>query len=259
MRKPLFAAAAFVAAVVLVGLPQITPAQQPGQVPPPAPPKAYKPVAIQLPKPLGDPSFDAFRKQLAAIAQKKDRAALARLMAKEFFWIPEDKDIADKKKSGIDNFAKALGLDGRDASGWEVLVAVAGDPTAQAHPDRKGVVCTPGEPSFDEKALEEVALSTQTDAGEWGYPIRDGVQVRAGAQPNSAALEKLGLHLVRVYPEETANPAAADATRIVTPSGKVGYVQWDLLHMLLSDQVCYVKEGNAWKVAGVIGGDLPNP
>ena len=66
-------------------------AQTPGQAPPPAeapaavPPGPYKPVPIILPVAVADPTFDAFRKQLADIAQKKDRAALARLVAANFF------------------------------------------------------------------------------------------------------------------------------------------------------------------------------
>ena len=96
------------------------PAQTPAPAPAPAPPLGpYKPVAITLPPSVNDPSFEAFRKQLAEIANSKDRAALARLVAANFFWVPEEKDIADKQKSGIDNLAKALSLDGTDGFGWE--------------------------------------------------------------------------------------------------------------------------------------------
>src|SRR5438270_11402859 len=78
---------------------------RPGQLPPPGPPQAapqrpqgapqgappagqaqavapikpYKPLAVTLPAPVNDPSFEAFRKQLADIATRKDRAALAKL------------------------------------------------------------------------------------------------------------------------------------------------------------------------------------
>src|SRR6185312_16898665 len=79
--------------------------------------KPYKPVAITLGKPLNDPTLDAFRKQVVDLADKKDRAALAGLVSKNFFWMGE-KDKADKKKSGIDNLSKAIGLDGKDADGW---------------------------------------------------------------------------------------------------------------------------------------------
>src|SRR5262245_65663951 len=64
------------------GPPQAAP--QPAPAPPPGP---YKPVTITLPPTMNDPSFDAFRKQLGDIAQKKDRAALARLVTANFFWI----------------------------------------------------------------------------------------------------------------------------------------------------------------------------
>ena len=53
----------------------------------PAPPKPYKQVAVSLSAPINDPSFEAFRKQLADIAERKDRKALAALIVSEgFFW-----------------------------------------------------------------------------------------------------------------------------------------------------------------------------
>jgi hypothetical protein len=231
------------------------PAQSPAQAPAPAAPKPYKAVAIKLPEPVKDASFEAFRKQLATIAQKKDRAGLARLIAKNFFWIPEDKDAADKKKSGIENLAKAIGLDGRDAPGWELLAGYASDPTADKDPDRPGVICGPGDPTFDEKEAEELAASTETDAADWGYPATNGLEVRSGPTKNAAVIEKLGLHLVRIYADESpASAVNADSLRIVTPSGKIGFVPAEAILPLASDHLCYVKEGNAWKIAGVIGG-----
>jgi hypothetical protein len=273
---PIVLAAAFVAAGVLA--PAAVLAQQPKSSPPPqgqpqqqpaeqqpaqqqgqlAPPKPYKAVPVTLPKPLSDASFEAFRKQLSGVAAKKDRAALARLVAQNFFWIPEDKDIADKKKPGIDNLAKAIGLDGNDPPGWELLAGYSEEPTADRDPQRAGVLCGPGEPKFDDKAAEELAKSTQTDPSEWGYPSGDGVPVRSGPEQNAPAVEKLGLHLVRVYPDDSPTGAVhSDALRIVTPSGKVGYVQIETMLPLVTDQLCYVKEGNAWKIAGAIGGVAP--
>jgi len=254
MRKTILGAG-ILAVFILAGAAAPALAQQPPQGQPAAPPKPYKVVPIQLPKPLGDASFDAFRKQLAGIAQKKDRAALARVVSQNFFWIPEEKDIADKKKPGLDNLAKAIGLDGANAPGWDFLSGAAEEASAQLNPDRKGVVCGPAEPAFDEKAAEELAGMTQTDPVEWAYPIRDGVQVRAAAQPNAAPVERLGLHLVRILEDSGVVPGLM--VRIVTPSGKLGYVPLDLVRPLITDQVCYVKEGNAWKIAGLLGGEPP--
>lgn len=227
----------------------------PGQQPPLAPPKAYKPVAIKLPMPVADPAFVAFRKQLGDISQKKDRAALAKLVTQSFFLIAGEKDAADKKKPGIDNLARALGLDGKDAvAGWNTLGEYAKEPTAEADEEHKGVLCAPADPAFDENAAEALAKATQTDPGEWGYPAKDGVEVRGAAKPDAPVTDKLGLYLVRVYPDES--PAAAvqgpDFIRVVLPSGKVGYVAGDQLLSLGNEQLCYAKEGNAWKISGFI-------
>src|SRR5262245_7078662 len=106
------------------------PAQAPAPAPAPAPPLGpYKPVAITLPPSVNDPSFEIFRKQLSDIAKNKDRAALARVVAANFFWVPEDKDIADKQKPAIDNLSKALSLDGPDGFGWDVLADFAAETT----------------------------------------------------------------------------------------------------------------------------------
>jgi hypothetical protein len=257
------AATAFAVAGALA--PLTASAQQPKGQPPAqeqqqdqslAPPKPYKPLAIKLPAPMRDAGFEAFRKQLGGIAEKKDRAGLARLVvARNFFWIPADKDVADRRKSGIDNLAKAIGLDGSDAPGWELLGDISGEASAEPFPDRQGVVCSPAQASFDEKAAEELAKATQTDPSEWAYPARDGVEVRADAAKTSAVIEKLGLYLVRVYPDDSpASAVQGDVLRIVTPSGKLGFVATEQLRPLASDQVCYVKEGNAWKIAGIVGG-----
>jgi hypothetical protein len=207
---------------------------------------------------LADPSFETFRKQLVALAQKKDRAGLGRVVAQNFFWVPEDQDAADKSKSGIENLSKAIGLEGGDASGWELLATFANEPTADPSAERSGVVCAPGEPNFDENAAEELLNTTQTDPSEWGYPTKDGIEVRAEPSATSAVVEKLGLYLVRAFPDDSpANAVQADFLRVVTPSGKLGYAQVDSIAALASDQLCYVKEGSAWKIAGVIGGANP--
>lgn len=264
-KKPLLSSTIVVAAALfLIGVlfsPAAT-AQQPNaqQGQQLAPPKAYKPVPIQLPQPVKDPSFEAFRKQLASIAEKKDRAALTQLVAQNFFWIPEDQDIADKSKPPIENFAKAIGLDGRDQPGWETLTSYAGEETADPinDPQRQGVICAPGEPKIDEKAFDELIQATQTEPTEWGFPAGDAIEVRSGPEPTSPVTEKLGLHLIRAYPDDS--PAGAvhnEVIRIVTPSGKLGFIPIDALLPLASDQLCYSKQGSAWKIAGVIGGGTP--
>ena len=136
MRRPIAAATLTLAALLLLPVHHSSFAQQ-GQLPlppggfkpPPLPPvKPYQAVAVTAPAAMTEPSFVAFRKQLADIATHKDRAGLAKLIvAQNFFWI-QDKDLADKHKSGVDNLAKAIGLDAKDDSGWQILGGLAGEP-----------------------------------------------------------------------------------------------------------------------------------
>jgi hypothetical protein len=274
MRYPRLPSTMIVATALVIGgalAPLPVPAQQapaqpqaPAQSQVPAQPQApaavkpgpYNVVAIKLPTPVGDPSFEAFRRQLADIAKKKDRAALARLMAASFFWIPEDADVADKSKPPIDNLARAIGLDGKDAFGWDVIIEYAADTTGNPDSQRPGVICSPGEPAFDEKAADELANATQTDATDWVYPVRDGVEVRSGPQSTAAVVEKLGLYLVRAIDDDSpANAVTQEFVKVMTPSGKSGYVSVDAVKAVVGPQMCYLKDASGWKIAGFLGGD----
>ena len=214
-RLSLAAVAALMIAGALVPSPLLAQQPGPGQQQAPSPPKPYKPVAVKLPEAVPDPTFVAFRKQLGDLAQKKDRAGLAKLVAQNFFLLAGEKDSADKKKPGIDNLAKALELDGKDAQGWSVLAEYANEPTAEPDPDHKGVMCAPADPTFDENAAEALAQQTQTDPNEWGYPVKDGVEVRSAGKKDAPVSDKLGLYLVRVYPDDS--PAAADPLQRLRP------------------------------------------
>jgi hypothetical protein len=221
--------------------------------------KAYKPVAIELPQPVKDPSFAAFRKQIADIAKRKDRAALAKHVATDFSWTAEDgNDVTLKGRPGIENLSRALYLDNPETEGWEMLAAFAAEATADPSPQRKGVICAPGDPKLDSEAVMELGNATGTTSGFWFYPSKAGVEVRDGAAPGSKVTGKLGMHLIWVYPDDS--PAAAvhtDSVRVVLPSGQFGYVAADALVPLPSDLLCYVKDGNTWRIAGFFGGLPP--
>jgi hypothetical protein len=233
---------------------------QPPQAAQPAPPKPYKLVPVTLAPPYNDPSFEAFRKQLADIASRKDRAALARLVvARNFFWMGEKGDRANRRKSGIDNLAAAIDLDAKDGSGWATLAEAAGEATLEPMSERKGVLCAPASPSFDEKAAEQLAKDTGTEPDDWGYPLKPGLEVRAAPQADAPVIEQLGMHLIRVMPEDEPHAGAQQPEppliRVVTPSGKVGYALEEALSSLDIEQICYIKEATGWKIAGYAGGD----
>jgi hypothetical protein len=213
---------------------------------------AYKAVPIAAPVLLKDPSFDAFRQQLAEITQKKDRAALARLVAATFFWIPEDADIADKNLSAIDNLAKALELD--DAIGWESLAGYAAEMSATADPQRSGIFCAPGDTVFDERMATELFDETHTDGADWGFPIREGIEVRAEAKPDAPVIDRINLFLVRMLADDPAGLASA-FRKVVTPLGNIGFVPVGSVLPLPGEQLCYVKEAESWKIAGFFGGE----
>ncbi|MGB6534463.1 MAG: hypothetical protein WBF58_00705 [Xanthobacteraceae bacterium] len=239
-------------------LPQPPQGFQEPPAPPPAPVKPYKPVAETPPAAYSDPSFAAFRKNLAEIAQGKDRAALAKdVVARGFFWV-QDKNNADKTKSGIDNLAKAIGLDNPDGSGWDIIAAAADDPTLAELPQSNGAFCAPAPPQFDPQALQALIQQTDTDPTDWGYASTAGADVRAAAQDNAQTVEKLGLYFVRVLADgPAASPGQPQFLHLALPDGKTGFVAADAVNPLASDQICYRKAAGGWQIAGYIGGVQP--
>jgi len=263
MRRRLIATLAIAAAVAVLaehpGLAQQgqLPLPPGGFKPPPPPPiKPYQTVPVTPPPTLNDPSFIAFRNQLAEVAAHKDRAALGRMVVTQnFFWV-QDKNLADPHKSGIENLAKAIDLGAADDSGWQILAGFATEASAAESPQQPGVLCSPADPNLDTTALEALTKATQTDPGEWGYPNKNGVEVRAAAQPNSPVIEKLGMNLVRVLPDTAppTNPNDPFFLHVAAPSGKAGYVDAQTVSPLGGDQICYTKQSGAWKITGYLGG-----
>jgi hypothetical protein len=257
---PFLAIRSIVATLVLAGSLLCGSAIAQEQLQEPAPPKPYKEVAVSMSAPINDPSFEAFRKQLADIAQRKDRTALGALIVSDgFFWERESGDGADEKKSGIDNFATATGLDAPDESGWDFLADYAAEPTASPVGDRQNMICAPAQPDFSEDEFIDVVTATETNPIEWGYPTRDGIEARETAKPDSKLVEKLGMHLVRVVFDDVAPDSHDPMLRIVTPSGKLAFIPAEALSPLGIDQLCYIKQNEAWKIVGYVGEGAPQP
>ena len=239
-------------------LPQPPVGFQPPPPPPPAPIKPYNPVTVTPAGPFNDASFAAFRSALADVAKRKDRAGLAKLIvAQGFFWV-QSKDLADPGKPGIDNLAKAIGLDNPNSGGWDIIASDAADPTLAELPQSKGLYCAPAPPAFDPHAFEALFQQTDTDPTDWGYLIRPAVEAHTAAQPNAPVVEKLGLYFVRVLPDSAPPAAGAPAfLHVALPDGKTGFIPTDSIVPLASDQICYVKDADGWKIVGYIGGIAP--
>lgn len=72
---------------------------------------------------------------------------------------------------------------------------------------------------------------------------------------SAAVTEKLGLHFIRILPDESAPPAGNQIPliKVVVPSGKTGFVSADAIAPLGNDQLCYVKDDTGWKITGFVG------
>lgn len=245
------------AALLLAG--GVAQAQTRGPAQRPPPHKPYSPVAVDIPPPPDDPSFAAFRKDLAEIAKRRVYADLAAVVVpRGFFW---DRDFGggfDGSKPGVENLAFAIGLEARGGAGWSRLAEFAADPGARPIPLRAGIICGPPTPSYNETELDRLIETTKTESHVWTYPRDAGGAVRAAPRAGSAVVETLGLHFVHVLGYEAGDndvePERTAWVRIATPSGKAGFVAPGTLRSLGAEQLCYVKDVTGrWRIAGYVG------
>jgi hypothetical protein len=218
-----------------------------------APPdqKPYKPVEVTIPAPSSDKSFEAFRKQLAGVVQRKDRAAFAKLVvATNFFWESDFGGMFDRKKSGFDNLMKALRLGDPDGRGWAALAAFATEPTTGPTIEHGHAQCAPAPPDYDDGELSTVTEATNTDVVDWSYPRVRGMQVRNAAAADGVVIDTLGSVLVRVL----GTPDRNGWTKIATPSGKTGFVPPASLLSPLADRLCFARDASGWRITGYVGG-----
>ena len=206
---------------------------------------------------MTDDSFDAMRKQLGEAAQRKDRAAMARLVVGPgFFWLREGRNAANKRKSGLDNLSAALGLDNQQAAGWEILSGYAEDPTVSPSPRHDGALCAPAEPAYDLHRARGAARGDQYRRDRLGLSgvgrhrrARGAAGQRADDSTSSAFISCASCRTRR----PTRRPTCASPRR----SGKIGFVSIDSIAPIGNDQVCYVKDGGVWKIGGYVGGGEP--
>ncbi len=168
------------------------------------------------------PQADSARSPSARIAP-----ALAKMIvAKDFFWLGEKGDRADKKRPGIDNLTRAMDLAAKDGSGWEALDRLCRRSDRHAVAGQEGHVLRAGRSGVRDQAAREPRQGNRHQRAEWGYPVQPGVEVRAAMQPNAPVIEKLGMHFVRVMEDDGPEPPPNQMPmlKVVAPSGKVGYV-----------------------------------
>lgn len=216
---------------------------------------SYEPVAVAFPKRSNDPALTVFRSILADVMRKKDRKALEKYVARDFFWERDFGGGYDKKKGALRNFAAALELDAENTAGWRTLAAFA-DQLTGPHNEKKGVFCGPPAPRYDEKAFEALVARTESETYEWSYPAHAHVIAREKGIHGSPEAGKLGMSFVYTDLEARGadfNPAK-DWTPVILPDGKRAFVQPGELLTLLDPRLCYVKRNGNWLIAGYIGG-----
>lgn len=221
--------------------------------------KPYTPVPVKLPTAPDDPKLETFRKELGEIAKGRVYAKLAPLVeSKNFFWDRDFGNSFDRRKPAVDNLANALRLEHENGTGWTALADFATDAFAGPLDSRPGVLCTPGQPTFDGVDLDKLIDVTRTDGIDWAYTRAPGIPARATPRANAAIIETLGLHFVRLLGFEGPDsdmPGRTQWAKVATPSGKTGYVAPNSLLSITTERLCYARNAiGDWRIIGVVGG-----
>ena len=169
------------ALVIVATVVRPTIAQQGGPLPPP--PKSYGAVPLTLPRPLADAGLEAFRKGLprpsTTLQGRSDQArGTARFLLGGRF-----RRIVRGGKVLADNFVRAFHFDHEGGDTWDRLAAVTAERAASRHPARRGVICAPGEPVYNDAALEKLYDATGTHGLDWAYPRAASTPVRTARKP----------------------------------------------------------------------------
>lgn len=245
------AAGALAALAQAQAQPLSAPARLPG-APKPRVETPYKPVAVTVTPAPADPSYAAFRQQLAAVAKNRVHADLARLVVTHgFFWEGDAAGAFNPTARPMENLAAAIRLESGSSGGWSALAGFAAAPSAAPLPSRPNVFCAPALPEYDPVDFDQLLAATGTQAAAWRYPREPSMPMRAGPRPAGPAVDRLGPHLIRVLTNlDASTPAWA---LVAAPSGKTGFVPNAVLLPLASDRLCFHKDVTGrWQIAGYI-------
>jgi hypothetical protein len=221
------------------------------------PPRPYDIVPVMPQPALNDAKFEAFRKDLAAVAKSRIYADLARLMTLQgFFW---DRDFArayNHRRPPVDNLAAAIRLEHRGGEGWERLARFAAEAAVERQDARPGTVCAPARPRYDVVAYAQLLDRTFTAANDWAYPRAAKLEVRSAPQADAAVIAELGPHFVRLLDAKDGGERTFhEWIKIVTPDGRTGYAEPKSLGALTAPQLCFGKDAlGRWHIVGFVAG-----
>jgi hypothetical protein len=221
----------------------------------------YTPVRITITD-LGvrDPSFVAFRDRMREIIRARDRAVWRRYISPQLRFARDFGGIYDKRKTAVQNLERALHFDVVDengkidrSSGWKTLEELFSKPFGHSEAAQRSL-CAPARPRYDEKAFEQLLQATRTDAlGDWDA-IGPDVNVHVEPRHTSPVIERTGLIFIRTIFRE-ADGRLEHWRRVVTPSGKTGFIRLDSSASIFNAQLCVAKNNRGeWRIVYWVGG-----
>ena len=221
----------------------------------------YAPVRVSIGD-LGirDPSFVAFRDRMREIIRSRDRARWRGAVSPQFRFLKDLGGGFDKRKSAVQNAEDAMRFDsvGEDGkpdrnAGWKTLEAFFARPFGHSDIAQRSL-CAPARPRYNEKAFEALLKRTDTSAlGDW-EAIGPNVNVHAAPRHTSPVIEQTGLIFIRTEHRQS-DGALRGWKRVVTPSGKPGFIREDSISSIFEAQLCAAKNNRGeWRIVYWVGG-----
>jgi hypothetical protein len=215
---------------------------------------SYHRVEVKPPPAVADPSFQPFYDHLKALVRERRKKDIEALVGPGFFWERDLGEDFDRRKGAVANFRSAVLTIWGDF--WKGLDDVTRAPTASQHPERAGVVCSPGElaaPEIDKvnEALPALGADTALDVL---YAAQAKVPVLTGPNENAAILLTLQNEVVPMDHAATGRLFKQGYWAIRLPDGRRGYVRTENMYSLVNACLCFAKTAAGWRIVGFIGG-----
>jgi hypothetical protein len=194
------------------------------------------------------------------IVRARDRARWRAVISPQFRYLKDRGCGFDKRKTPVQNAEHAMRFDavGEDGkpdrnAGWKTLETFFAQPFGYSDIAQRSL-CAPARPRYDREGFEALLKKTDTSAlGDW-EAIGPNTNIYAAPRHTAPVIERTGLIFIRTE-HAPADGVIRGWRRVVTPSGKAGFIREDAAASIFEAQLCIAKNNRGeWRVVSWVGG-----